>query len=131
MRRDFKLPSSDEAFLNTLGRLWETVIDGGTRWVLVHDRVPPAGYTVQKVSEALRIDAGYPDTQLDMVYFSPALQRVDGRPIGALSNQMISGCPWQRWSRHRESSHPWRPGIDDLSSHMFLVDYWLEREVGQ
>lgn len=131
MRREFNLPSFDEAFLNTLGRPWETVIDGGTRWVLIHDRVPPAGYTVQKVSEAHRIDAGYPDTQLDMVYFSPALQRKDGRSIGALSNQLIGGAAWQRWSRHREASHPWRAGIDDLSSHMLLVDHWLEREVVQ
>jgi|SRR5579883_629584 len=130
MRRDFNLPSSDEAFLNSLGRPWETVNDGA-RWVLVHDRVPPRGYTEQKVSEAYRVDAGYPDTQLDMVYFSPALQRADGRSIGALSNQLISGVSWQRWSRHREASHPWRPGIDDLSSHMLLVDYWLEREVVQ
>lgn len=131
MRRDFNLPSSDEAFLNALGRPWETVTDGGTRWVLIHHRVPPAGYSIQKVSEAYRIEVGYPETQLDMVYFSPALQLADGRSIGALANQMISGGSWQRWSRHREASHPWRPGIDDLSTHMFLVDYWLEREVVQ
>jgi hypothetical protein len=69
--------------------------------------------------------------QLDMVYFSPALQRLDGKPIGALSNQTITGSSWQRWSRHRASNHPWRPGIDDLASRMLLVDHWLEREVVQ
>lgn len=131
MRRQFNLPASDEAFLNALGRPWETVIDGNTRWVLIHDRVLPGGYTAQRVSEAHRIDAGYPDTQLDMVYFLPALQLANGRAIGALAAQMISGESWQRWSRHRESAHPWRPGVDDLSSHMLLVDHWLEREVAK
>ena len=80
---------------------------------------------------AYRIETGYPDTQLDMVYFLPALQRSDGRGIGALSTQGISGASWQRWSRHREPGFPWRPGVDDLSAHLLLVDHWLEREVAQ
>src|SRR5580658_7455089 len=99
MRRDFQLPANDEAFLNTLGRAWETTLDRGVRWVLIHGRVLPAGYNVSTVSEAHRIDAGYPDTQLDMVYFFPALQRYDGRTIGALSTQPMAGQIWQRWSR--------------------------------
>ena len=131
MRRDFHLPAADEAFLNTLGRAWETTLDCGIRWVLIHGRLVPAGYTVSSVSEAHRIDVGYPDTQLDMVYFSPALHRLDGRPIGAQSTQQICGQTWQRWSRHREAGYPWRPGVDDLASHLMLVDHWLEREFVQ
>lgn len=129
MRREFQLPATDESFLKTLGRSWETVVDGSVRWLLIHDRVVPVGYTVTTVSEAYRIETGYPDTQLDMVYFLPGLQRSDGRAIGALSTQEISGATWQRWSRHREPGFPWRPGIDDLSAHLLLVDHWLEREV--
>lgn len=102
MRRQFQLPAADETFLNALDRPWETVLDGSVRWVLIHDRVVPAGYTVTSVSEAHRIDIGYPDTQLDMIYFSPHLQRSDGKAIGALSTQQIDGATWQRWSRHRE-----------------------------
>jgi hypothetical protein len=129
MRREFQLPTANETFLNALGRRWETVVDGSVRWVLIHDRVVPAGYTVTTVSEAYRIDTGYPDTQLDMVYFLPALVRSDGKAISALSTQQICGVTWQRWSRHRESGFPWRPGIDDISSHLLLVDHWIEREL--
>jgi hypothetical protein len=131
MRREFQLPQADESFVNTLGRPWETVIDGSVRWLLIHDRVVPTGYTVATVSEAYRIDTGYPDTQIDMVYFQPSLQLSSGKTIGALSTQQISGSTWQRWSRHREPSFPWRPGVDDLSSHVLLVDHWLDRELAR
>jgi hypothetical protein len=128
MRLQFRLPEADEVFLKSLGRPWETLNDSGIRWLLVHERVLPSGYTISTTSEAHRIDAGYPDTQLDMVYFFPALTRSDGKPIGALSAQQIDGKTWQRWSRHRRPEHPWRPGEDDISTHLLLVDHWLERE---
>jgi hypothetical protein len=128
MRHEFQLPAADEAFLNSLGRPWEAIVDAGVRWVLIHQRVVPTGYTVASVSEAHRIDTGYPDTQIDMVYFLPPLHRSDGRAIGAQSTQQIGRDTWQRWSRHREPGFPWRPGVDDLSSHLLLVDHWLERE---
>lgn len=131
MRREFQLPAADESFLNKLGRTWETVVDGSVRWLLVHGRVVPPGYTVTTVSEAYRIEIGYPDTQLDMVYFLPALQKGNGGTIGALSTQQICGATWQRWSRHRDPGFPWRPGIDDLSAHLLLVDHWLEREMAR
>ncbi len=80
------------------------------------------------VMVALRIETGYPDTQLDMVYFYPHLARCDRQPIGALASQTLDGKDWQRWSRHRTGQNPWRPGEDDLASHLALVEHWLERE---
>ena len=35
------------------------------------------------VTAAIRIETGYPNTELNMVYFFPALARADGKPIGA------------------------------------------------
>ena len=128
MRRQFQLPEPDEDYLRIIARPWETIIDGGTRWLLMHQWPVAAGYNHSSVSAAVLIAQGYPDSQLDMVYFSPHLARVDGKTIGALAGQQIEGQQWQRWSRHRTPENAWRAGIDDLASHMFLVDYWLSRE---
>jgi E2/UBC family protein E len=130
VRRQFALPSFDIAYLDSTGLAWETIVDtGGTKWLLVHGRRVPSGYTAQTVTVALMIAPGYPEAQLDMAYFHPPLGRTDGRAVGALSWQDIDGCTFQRWSRHRTAAAPWRPGEDDVSSHLVLVDDWLEREL--
>jgi hypothetical protein len=128
MRRQFSLPEVDEDHLEARGLAWETVIEGGVRWLIIHDFPAPNGYNQAKVAAAVRMDIGYPDAQLDMVYFYPHLARLDGRPIGALASQPLDGKDWQRWSRHRTAQNPWRPGEDDLSTHLALVEHWLERE---
>ena len=128
MRRHFALPEADEEFLNSSGLRWETLLQSGVRWLLVHDFTVPPGYNVATVTVALRIETGYPDAQLAMAYFFPALARGDGRPIGALSSQPLDGKTFQRWSRHRTGENPWRPGIDDVSTHLMLVENWFRRE---
>lgn len=128
MRRQFSLPEADETFLDSLGLPWETIIQNGAQWLILHNYPVPAGYNHQQVFLALRISPGYPDTQLDMVYFSPQLARADGKVVGALSTLSLDGKTYQQWSRHRTGANPWRPGEDDLSTHLELVRYWLERE---
>lgn len=128
VRRQFSLLPEDEQFLADYGLPWETVIDGSP-WVILH--AFPAGprYNHPNVSVAIRIETGYPDAQLDMVYFFPALARVDGVAIGAAdSTQVIDGSTFQRWSRHRTSANPWKPGEDNLGTHIHLVEDWLDRE---
>ena len=80
-RRQFILPLEDEKFLDEYGLPWETVIDGSP-WLLVHNWPTPKGYNEPKVTAAIRIETGYPDVGLDMVYVYPHLKRIDGRPIG-------------------------------------------------
>jgi len=129
MRKQFSLPDNDEGFLEALGRPWETVVDGAGRWLLVQEFAVPAGYGHVAVHLAVSIAPGYPDVQLDMVYFHPHLVRTDGKPLGAVSAGFpIDGRDWQRWSRHRTGANPWRPGLDDLSTHVVLVEEWLRRE---
>lgn len=128
LRADFRLPEADEAYLNSLGLDWEAVRDAGTNWVIIHGWTLPTGYSSASVRIALLIPAMYPDAQIDMVYVSPDLSRVDGKPIGALARQVIQGEAWQRWSRHRTSVNPWRIGEDDVASHLALVDEWFRRE---
>lgn len=110
------------------GLEWETVIESGVRWLLLHAFPAPEGYNHRTVTVAVMISSGYPDAPLDMVYFYPHLARTDGRPIGAISPQVIDGKIFQRWSRHRTGQNPWRPGVDDLTAHLTLVEHWLERE---
>ncbi len=104
-------------------------MDGGAQGLLPDDWKPPTGYTVSATRVAVRIEASYPDTQLDMVYVNPPVVRADGRLIKALSAQRIDGQDWQRWSRRRTPQNPWRPGEDDVASHLVLVEHWFETEV--
>lgn len=127
-RRHFRLPVEDEQFLDDYGLSWETVVDGSP-WLLIHDWPTPKGYTEPKVTVAVRIETGYPDVALDMVYVLPHLKRADARPIGcADALQPIEGQSFQRWSRHRTPQNPWVPGVDNIGSHIFLIEDWFERE---
>lgn len=133
VRRDFRLPAEDEAFLESTGLRWETVTEGAAdqmvRRLVVYGFPIPTGYNVGVADLFLRIEPLYPDTQIDMVYFHPALAKVSGGAIGALSTEPFDRKQWQRWSRHRTSQNPWRPGLDSLETHLALVRTWLTREL--
>lgn len=128
-RRQFRLPADDEEALNAMDLTWETVRDGTTQWLLIHAWQVPPGYTHKVADVALLIPPGYPDSQIDMVYFNPALVLASGKNIRNLSVQPIAGQTWQRWSRHRTSANPWRIAVDDVTTHLTLVDEWLKREL--
>jgi len=133
LRRHFRLPEQDEEFLHSLGLDWETVREeldqSQILRLVIYDYPVPGGYSVEKVTLYLRIEPTYPDTQIDMVYFLPHLERRDGRSIGALATELFDGESWQRWSRHRTDENAWRPGVDDVSTHLAAVDHWLVREL--
>ena len=127
-RRRFDLLPEDQKFLADYELPWETIVDG-SQWVLIHNFPTPSGYKEPKVTAAIRIETGYPNTALDMVYFFPALSRKDGKQIKATeSPQQLDGKTYQRWSRHRTAQNPWKVGQDNLGTHVFLIEDWLERE---
>jgi len=128
MRRDFSLPEEDTDFLTNLSLQWEAVRNGGD-WVIIHNYPVPPGYNTNTVTAALKIDAGYPVSQIDMVYFYPHLQLTSTKTIGALAATPIDGKSYQRWSRHRTGENPWRPGLDNISTHIQMINFWLEREL--
>ena len=97
--------------------------------MIINNYPVPDGYNVKSVSVALMIMPGYPSVQIDMAFFHPHLTRTNGKPIGALAYQSVNGTQYQRWSRHRTGSNPWRPGIDDVSTHLQLVNFWFDREL--
>jgi hypothetical protein len=131
LRREFALTERDVDYLEACGHSWEAVWDGRLGRVVIHDYPLPGGLKPDTVSLNLRIEPGYPDTQIDMVYFFPHIARIDGAPIAALASDEFDGKTWQRWSRHRTGENPWRGGVDDISTHMQLVRYWLERELAK
>lgn len=123
MRRQFDMPEEDIEYLDALRLLWETTIEQGNRWLLIHEHPVPDGYSYRKATAALRI-VGYPPGQIDMVYFYPALARADGKPITGLSIIQIDSKPFQQWSRH----YPWIDGEDTLVTHLARVAWWLKAE---
>jgi hypothetical protein len=130
-RRHFTLPGEDQQSLDALGLPWETVIEGTVRRVIIYNYPLPNGYNQATINLCLRIEPQYPDTQIDMVYFHPHLVLTCGRSIPALSTEQFDGRVWQRWSRHRTRQNPWRPGIDNIATHLGLVKDWLGRELGR
>jgi hypothetical protein len=128
LRRQFEPLPEDRQFLEDYRLPWETIVDG-SRWVLVHEFPTQVYYNHPRVTAAVRLETGYPNTELNMVYFFPALARKDGRPIGAAdAMQQLDGKQFQRWSRHRTAQNPWRIGQDNLGTHILLVEDWLARE---
>ncbi len=132
MRLHFQLPAEDTEYLENCGFQWETLIENQVRRVVFYGSPVPPGYTVSSVDINLRIVDGYPDTQIDMAYFYPHLARSNGKVIGAAITSQpecnFDGKIWQRWSRHRTGANPWRPGLDNIESHLLLVEDWLKRE---
>lgn len=128
-RRDFELPENDLNFLKSRDYHWETISGSGQKFLIIHCYPIPAGYNVNNASLALLIAAGFPETQIDMGFFKPALKRTAGIAIRAISQENVVGEFWQRWSRHRTAENKWRPGVDDLSTHLAYVDNWLEAEL--
>lgn len=129
MRREFQLPEQDREYLEARGLPWETIVDQGSQWLLIHEYSLPAGFNVKRASVALLISPGYPDAQIDMANLDPHLSLTTGGPIKALSSRPIAGKQWQQWSRHRTGANPWRPGEDSISTHLVLVDHWLHAAV--
>lgn len=128
MRRQFQLGEEDEEGLSARGLTWEAVIEGNTKWLIIPKYPVPQGYNHQSANAALRIKPSYPDDEIDMVYFFPALELKSGRVIAALTPHPLDGRQYQQWSRHRKPGE-WRAGIDNVCTHLLQVDTWLEKEL--
>jgi hypothetical protein len=131
-RRDFALLDADDAYLDQLGSRWETVVDAGRRWLLIHHYGLPAGYNAGQTLLALEIPPTYPGAQIDMFYTYPPLALASGRPIDCTQiPASIRGIAFNGWSRHRGAGSPWNPTTDNVSTHLALVESALLKEVGE
>ncbi len=129
MRRAFQLTEEDEECLAALGRPWEAIIENNVKWLLFPDYPIPEGFNHRAATAALRMPPSYPDDQIDMVYFHPALAPVNGKGIAQLSMCALDGKQYQQWSRHRTQANPWRVGLDNVCTHLLVVTCWLEKEL--
>lgn len=129
MRRQFQIPEDDVAGLTARGLPFETMHEGKAMFLILPTYPIPAGYNVQQAVALLRIPPKYPDEQIDMVYFSPALSLTSGKHIRQLTSVQFDGKAFQQWSRHRTPQNPWRPGLDNICTHLLQVDSWLLREL--
>ena len=85
----------------------------------------PKGYCSTATTLMLIIPNGYPGAQLDMFYFSPSLERINGTAIPNVVTESHFAQDWQRWSRH----YLWTPGVDSIVSHIEFVKNSLTHEV--
>jgi hypothetical protein len=129
MRRQFQLGEEDGECLAARGQLWEAVIENNAKWLVFPDYRVPEGYNHRMATAAIRIPPSYPDDQIDMVYFYPALSLNNGKPVAQLTVLTFDGKQYQQWSRHRTGANPWRPHLDNVCTHLLQVDSWLEREL--
>ncbi len=130
LRRDFRLLATDESGLDARGLEWETAVDAGRRWLLLHNYPLPGGLTARNATIALEIPPSYPSAEIDMFYCLPHLSLENGGMIGQTEARVaIRGQNFQRWSRHRGSVAPWRPNVDNVLTHLTLVDAAILREV--
>jgi hypothetical protein len=127
-RLEFALLPQDEQHIDHLGLRWETLVDGGRRWLILRNYPVPSGYRSSVMDIAIEVPVSYPGAQLDMFYCHPPLALPSGAAIPQTQHlETITGLPFQRWSRHRQ----WDAARDTLATHLALVDEALRREVGQ
>jgi hypothetical protein len=129
MRKAFQLGEEDEECLASLAQAWEAIVENNAKWLIFPGYPIPEGYNHRAASAAIRIPPSYPDDQIDMVYFYPALALTSSKVIARLTPFALDGKQYQQWSRHRTAANPWRPGLDNVCTHLLQVDNWLEREL--
>ena len=129
-RRDFAMLEADEAFLNRRFPEWEAVLEDGRRWLVIPSYPVPMEYRIAEAVLALEIPPPYPSAQVDMFYIAPPLTLPGGgEPPATGARQSIGGTSFQRWSRHRGNEYPWNPALDNIVTHLALVESALAKEV--
>lgn len=130
-RRDFALSPADEAHLNRLGLRWETVVEQGRRFVCICDYPLPGGYQVTRFLLGLELPPTFPQTAIYGFFCHPTLELTSSREIPNTSQRAsFLGHNVIGWSRQRPAPQ-WNPAIDNISTHLMIVDACLAQEVGE
>jgi hypothetical protein len=128
--RQFRLMPADENYLDSTFQDWQAILENGRQWVILPSYHLPVGYSETGVSLAIEVPTTYPMQQIDMFYVFPAVVILSGTALLATEHrEAIQGKSYQRWSRHRGANSPWRPGIDNVMTHLALVESALLKEV--
>ena len=131
-RREFALLEKDEAHLNERSLHWETFIEGGRRWLLLHNYVLPEGYNHPVVDIAIDVPSAYPRAEIDMFHCNPHLTLSSGCVIGETTGRTaIGGQTFQQWSRHLNGQTRWNPSTDSVMTHLAVIESVLLKEIGE
>ena len=71
MRKQFQLSEEDEECLAALGLEWEAIVEGNTKWLIVHSYPIPDGYNHRQADAALVVLAG---GSVEKYRWGPAVQ---------------------------------------------------------
>lgn len=130
--RGFSVLPIDSVYLDANHPCWQAINEAGRQWLLLPNYVLPEGFSSATVTLALEIPPTYPAQQIDMFYLYPRVALASGAAIPATeAEQQIAGTPYQRWSRHRGPGTPWLMGVDNVMTHMALVESAIYKEVEQ
>ncbi len=130
LRRDFCLLDKDEAYLEKRNLLWETVIEGRRRWLILRSFETPVGYNKEAIDMAMDVPDTYPAAAMDMFYCFPSLTiGNDRKPDRTDSMLDIEGKKYQQWSRHLNGATRWNPQTDSVISHIAFIEDSLGNEV--
>lgn len=140
MSKKIVLPKIDQDFLENIGLPYRLIPHGGSvHLVLSNVGINPKYYLVDGITAdkpvcqlMMKLPPGYPNSQIDMTYFYPALKVVDSRRIrnvGVNTGFGTDGNAWQMWSRHRTGESTWDPRRDCIATHLMYTDSFLKREV--
>jgi len=129
--RQFRLLEKDEAYLAKRALIWESIIEGGRRWLIIRSMGLPAGFNHSSVDIAIDVPATYPSAAIDMFYCAPHLKLASGASISKTESiKTIGGVSYQRWSRHLNGKTRWNPQTDSVVTHLAVIEESLLREVG-
>lgn len=120
------LPSKDRQYFEDRGLLFEEVVNGTQKGVIIRGfQLPPGRYDIGQADILILIPPGYPDIPPDMFYLLPWARLVQAARYPRAADQpfQFNSQTWQRWSRH---SNEWRPGMDGIWTMLKRVEYALE-----
>ena len=120
------LPSGEREYLESKGIVFQEIIDGSHKGVILPGfRLPSNKYDVHQAEVLIVLPPGYPDVPPDMFYLQPwvKLEANNRYPTAADQAFRFNGVSWQRWSRH---NNEWRPGTDGIWTMLKRVEHALE-----
>ncbi len=131
-RRDFHLSDEDIQFLDSTNLDWEAVQDGNKRAVIFYGFPLREPFQPNTVELKIKLPQDYSSgAALDMFFTSVQVTRSDGKIIPRLTQSgSFYGKIWWQWSRHYPPGTKWRPGVDNLGTHISFVKNILHDEAG-
>ncbi|QDH78729.1 hypothetical protein FKX85_06635 [Echinicola soli] len=128
-RRDFHLFPDDQKFLSEKQYTWEAITEGRVNWILIKGFKLPNGLNHASIDIAVKIPQQYPRAEIDMIFFPAKISRDNGREFSRQTPTTFRGKHWYQWSRHRNKRiSPWKPGVDNLETHLDLMYHCLQQE---